>query len=371
MSQQYNPLRRLNAAGQSVWYDNIQRAMLTSGELARLIAQDDLRGVTSNPAIFEKAIAGSHDYDAALTQQQRLHPEFSSRELFYELALEDIGAAADLLLPVYTATAGVDGMVSLEVSPDLAYDTAATLREARELHTRLARPNVMIKVPATEAGLPAIEQLIADGININVTLLFAVPRYEQVVEAYLQGLERRLERGQAIDRIASVASFFVSRLDSLLDPLLAQRCPELQGTIAIANAKWAYERFQALFGGARFAPLAAAGARPQRLLWASTSTKNPAYPDVLYVETLIGPQTVNTMPPATYVAFRDHGRVDLTLARELELARTQLARLPASGIDLAQATAQLEAEGVAAFAQAFEQLLGTLDAKAANLAATV
>ena len=370
MSQQENPLRRLNAAGQSVWYDNIQRAMLRSGELARLIAEDDLRGVTSNPAIFEKAITGSHDYDAALQQQRRLHPDRSSRELFYTLALEDISATADWLLPVYTVTGGVDGMVSLEVSPDLAYDTAATLREARELHARLARPNVMIKVPATEAGLPAIEQLIADGININVTLLFAISRYEQVVEAYLRGLERRLERGQPIDRIASVASFFVSRLDSLLDPLLAQQSPELQGAIAIANAKWAYERIQALFGGARFAALAAAGARPQRLLWASTSTKNPAYPDVLYVEALIGPQTVNTIPPATYAAFRDHGKVDLTLARDLDAARAQLARLAALGIDLAQVTARLEAEGVAAFAQAFEQLLGAINAKVADLAVT-
>jgi len=370
MSQQENPLRRLNAAGQSVWYDNIQRAMLSSGELARLIAEDDLRGVTSNPAIFEKAITGSHDYDAALRQQQRLHPDHSSRELFYALALEDIGAAADLLLPVYTTTAGVDGMVSLEVSPDLAYDTAATLREARELHARLARPNVMIKVPATLAGLPAIEQLIADGININVTLLFAVERYEQVVEAYLRGLEQRLARGQAIDRIASVASFFVSRLDSLLDPLLAQQSPDLQGVIAIANAKWAYERFQAWFGGVRFAALAAAGARPQRLLWASTSTKNPAYTDVLYVETLIGPQTVNTIPPATYAAFRAHGKVDLTLARDLDAARAQLARLPALGIDLVRVTDQLEAEGVAAFAHAFEQLLKAIDTKVGNLAAT-
>ena len=223
--------------------------------------------------------------------------------------------------------------------------------------------------PAPEAGLPAIEQLIADGININVTLLFAVPRYGQVVEAYLRGLERRLERGQAIDRIASVASFFVSRLDSLLDPLLAQRCPELQGAIAIANAKWAYGRFQDLFGGARFTALAAAGARPQRLLWASTSTKNPAYPDVLYVEALIGPQTVDTIPPATYAAFRDHGRVDLTLARDLDAARAQLARLPVLGIDLAQVTDRLEAEGVAAFAQAFEQLLRAIDAKVADLAA--
>jgi transaldolase len=370
LSQQENPLRCLNAAGQSVWYDHIHRAMLTTGELARLIAVDDLRGVTSNPTIFEKAISGSCDYDAALRQQLHSNPDQSSRELFFALALEDIRMTADLLLPVYQATEGVDGMVSLEVSPDLAYDTEATLREARHLNTCLGRPNVMIKVPATRAGLPAIEQLIAEGININVTLLFSVDRYQQVVEAYLGGLEQRLAKDQPIDRIASVASFFVSRLDSLLDPLLAEKCPELQGKIAIANAKLAYQRYQALFTGARFAALAAAGARPQRLLWASTGTKNPAYSDVLYVENLIGSQTVNTMPPATYEAFRDHGVVAPTLEHDWETALAQLTRLSALGIDLASATDRLEAEGVAAFARAFSQVLAAIEDKTANPAAT-
>lgn len=368
MSQSTNPLRRLNAAGQSVWYDNIQRSMLTSGELARLLAEDDLRGVTSNPAIFEKAIIGSRDYDAALRALARRRPGGSSRELFYELAVEDIDAAAELLAPTYRATDGVDGMISLEVSPDLAHDAEATVAEARRLHARLGRPNVMIKVPATRAGLPAIEQLVADGVCVNVTLLFSVARYEQVVEAYLRGLERRLRQGLPIGRVASVASFFVSRLDTLLDPLLAERRPELQGKIAIANAKLAYRRFQELFAGARFAALAAAGARPQRLLWASTSAKNPAYRDVIYVEQLIGPHTVNTMPPATYAAFRDHGVVAPTLTQDSDEAAAQLAMLAGLDIDLADVTDRLEAEGVAAFAHSFEQLLAAVEAKVTGLA---
>jgi transaldolase len=368
MSQPENPLHQLNAAGQSVWYDHIHRSMLTSGELARLIAEDDLRGVTSNPTIFEKAITGSTAYDESLRRQLARNPNLSRRELFYQLAVEDICATADQLLPVYQASHGVDGMISLEVSPDLAYDTAATIREAKQLHARLGRPNVMIKIPATCPGLGAIEHLIADGININVTLLFAVNRYEQVVEAYLRGLEQRLKRGQAINRIASVASFFVSRVDSLLDPLLAERQPALQGRIAIANAKRAYQRFQDLFGGRRFADLAAAGARPQRLLWASTSTKDPTYSDVLYVEQLIGPQTVNTMPPATYVAFRDHGVVAPTLAGDVAVAEAQVAALSGLGIDLTAVTDQLETEGVAAFAHSFDNLLAALGSKAAHLA---
>ncbi len=368
MSQATNPLRRLNAAGQSVWYDNIQRSLLTSGELARLIAEDDLRGVTSNPATFEKAIAGSHDYDTALQSLLRRHPKRSSRELFYDLALDDIAAAAALLAAVHRATDGVDGMVSLEVSPDLAHDAEATIQEAQQLHARLGRPNVMIKVPATRAGLPAIERLTADGIPVNVTLLFSITRYEQVVEAWLRGLEQRVQRGQPVAGVTSVASFFVSRLDSLLDPVLAERQPDLQGKIAIANAKVAYRRFRALFEGPRFTALAAAGARPQRLLWASTSTKNPAYRDVIYVEQLIGPQTVNTMPPATYAAFREHGLIASTLEQDGDAAQAQLALLPALGIDLATATDRLEAEGVAAFAHSFEQLLAAIDAKVAGLA---
>lgn len=363
-----NPLRALNAAGQSVWYDNIHRSMLTSGELARLVAEDDLRGVTSNPTIFDKAITGGHEYDDALRSLSRSSASQTSREKFYSLAIADIQAAADQLRPIYLATDGVDGMVSLEVSPDLAYDTEATIREALELHARLDRPNVMIKVPATRAGLPAIERLIAEGININVTLLFSVERYMEVAEAYLRGLEQRLRQGDPINRIASVASFFVSRIDSALDPLLAKKAPNLQGKIAIANAKRAYQHYRQLYQSDRIESLADAGARPQRLLWASTSTKNPNYPDVLYVESLIGPQTVNTVPPATYEAFRDHGMVAPTLLENLDKALVELESLQALGIDLAEITDRLEREGVAAFAQSFANLLADIDAKTAELA---
>ena len=257
---QANPLRLLNAAGQSVWYDNIQRSMLTSGVLARLIAEDDLRGITSNPTIFEKAIAGSGDYDEALRRELQRNPQQSSRDLFFTLAIEDIRAAAEALRPTYDATDGVDGMVSLEVSPDLAHDVENTVREARELFARLALPNIMIKVPGTVPGLHAVERLIAEGINVNVTLLFSVERYVSVAEAYLRGLERRRAQGLPLDRVASVASFFVSRLDTALDPALAQRRPELQGQIANANAKLAYQEYLEIVGGAHFAALRAAGA---------------------------------------------------------------------------------------------------------------
>ncbi len=365
---QANPLRLLNAAGQSVWYDNIQRSMLTSGILARLIAEDDLRGITSNPTIFEKAIAGSSDYDEALRRELQRNPQQSSRDLFFTLAIEDIRAAAEALRPTYDASDGVDGMVSLEVSPDLAHDVDGTVREARELCARLGLPNVMIKVPGTVPGLHAVEQLIAEGVNVNVTLLFSVERYVSVAEAYLRGLERRRAQGLPLERIASVASFFVSRLDTALDPVLAERQPELQGRIANANAKLAYQEYLEIVGGAHFAALRAAGARPQRLLWASTSTKNPAYPDLLYVDNLIGPDTVNTMPPATYTAFRDHGSVAQTLDQDVDEALAHLAALPELGIDLSAVTDQLELDGVNAFIQSFENLLAAIEAKARTLA---
>lgn len=363
-----HPLRLLNAAGQSVWYDNIQRSMLGDGTLARLIAEDDLRGITSNPTIFEKAIAGSTDYDEALRQELRRDPKQSSRELFFTLALEDIRAAAEALRPSYEASAGIDGMVSLEVAPDLAHDLEGTVREARALFARLNLPNVMIKVPGTVTGLHAIEQLIAAGINVNVTLLFSVERYVSVAEAYLRGLERRRARGLPLDRVTSVASFFISRIDTLLDPLLAECQPELQGQIAIANAQLAYQEYQEIFGSTHFAALRAAGARPQRLLWASTSTKNPAYPDLLYVDRLIGPDTVNTMPPATYAAFRDHGTIAPTLEQDVETALARLAALPALGIDLGAITDQLEIDGINAFIHSFDTLLAALDAKRTVLA---
>ncbi|MFO1071251.1 MAG: transaldolase [Geminicoccaceae bacterium] len=369
MSGTSNPLHALNAAGQSVWSDHIDRRLLSSGELAAMVAEDDLRGITSNPAIFDKSISTGSAYDAQLARELARSPRPGARELFFALAIEDIRAAADVMRPVYDRTDGVDGMVSLEVSPDLADDTEGTLREARELHGRVDRPNVMIKVPATAAGLPAIEELTAEGINVNVTLLFAVERYEAVAEAYLRGLERRHAAGKPVARIASVASFFISRVDALLDPQLAGKAPELQGKIAIANAKLAYKSYQRLFGGERFAALRAAGAQPQRLLWASTGTKNPAYSELLYVEELVGPDTVNTMPPATYAAFRKAGRVAPTLTQGVEAAQAQVAALAKHGIDLAAAAERLEREGVALFVKAFDNLLHHLDAKAAKVAA--
>jgi len=369
VTDQEKPLRKLNAAGQSVWCDNLHRGMITTGGLASMIEHDDLRGITSNPAIFDKAITSTHEYDNLLQQALRHNPAASSRELFFALAIEDIREGADILRPVYDATNGVDGMISLEVSPDLAYDSEATIREAHDLYRRLDRPNVMIKVPATEACLPAIEQLIADGMNINVTLLFSLERYQAVAEAYSRGLERRLEQSQPVDHIASVASFFLSRVDSALDPVLANKQPELAGKIAIANAKLAYQHFKEIFEGPRFAALKQAGAQPQRLLWASTGTKNPDYSELLYVETLIGPQTVNTMPPATYKAFQEHGTVAPTLETDVAEAKAQIKSLANLSIDLKTVTDQLEEDGVAIFAKAFDNLLQHIEHKARDLAA--
>ncbi len=369
MTQSSNPLRVLNAAGQSVWCDHIHRGMITTGGLANMVEADDLRGITSNPSIFDKAISSTNEYDDLLRRELRDRPGQSARELFFALACEDIRDGADILHPVHEATGGVDGKISLEVSPDLAHDAEATVAEARALWKRLDRPNVMIKVPATEACLPAIETLIADGMNINVTLLFAVERYEAVAEAYIRGLERRLEQGQSVERIASVASFFISRVDAALDALLAEKGPELQGKLAIANAKLAYERYKDIFGGPRFAKLRQAGALDQRLLWASTSTKNPAYPELLYVETLVGPNTVNTMPPATYEAFREYGTVAQTLETALDEARDQVSSLAGLGIDLEAVTDKLEADGVDIFAKSFLNLLHHIEGKAASLAA--
>ena len=369
-----NPLKRLQDFGQSVWYDNIERAMLRSGELARMIQEDGLRGITSNPTIFEKAIAASKDYDDSLARYAGAAHKTDTREAFFGLAIEDIQAAADLLKPVYESNHGHDGMVSLEVSPDLAYDTEATVAEALSLWQRVGRANLMIKVPATREGVVAFEKLVAQGINVNVTLLFSVERYKEVTEAYIAGLEDRLRRGQPIDRIASVASFFVSRVDSAVDKLLDERLAQadgparetllgLQGKIAIANAKLAYEWYQHLFESARFANLKAAGAVPQRLLWASTGTKNPNYSDVLYIDTLIGPNTVNTVPPATYAAYKAHGRPQTTLLAGWDEAHAQVAALKAAGVDLGAVTQQLEDEGVKSFAKSFDNLLAAIATK--------
>ncbi len=373
-----NPIRRLRDFGQSIWYDNIQRSMLGEGkELARLIAEDDLRGITSNPSIFEKAINGSSDYDAPLQHYLSSGPRPDSRALFFSLAIEDIQQAADQLRPVYDASDAEDGYVSLEVSPDLAYDTEGTIAEAQQLAKRVNRPNLMIKVPATKEGLPAIEALTAAGISINATLLFSVERYEEVARAYLGGLRQRLEKGLPLDRIASVASFFISRVDAAIDKQLHEKwatandldksiIEKLTGHIAIANAKLAYSLYQQLYTQ-EFADLEAAGAQPQRLLWASTGVKDPSYSDVLYVDELIGDHTVNTVPPATYQAFKDHGTPAASLGRGLEDAVTRLEQLEKLGIDLKAATLTLERDGVKTFEAAFNTLLASIDEKADRL----
>jgi len=354
-----NRLQQLIQHGQAVWFDYIRRAFLDQGELQTLV-DAGVRGVTSNPAIFEKAIAGSTDYDgdlAALVGEGR-----SVDEIYEALVLEDIRRAAAVLRPVYDASAGEDGYVSLEVSPTLAHDTYATIAEARRLFSTLSLPNVMIKVPATPAGVPAVEVLIGEGVNVNVTLIFSLAHYEAVAGAYLAGLEARHRAGGDLSRVASVASFFVSRVDTAVDPLLPEvGGGDLAGKVANDNAKIAYARFQQLFGGPRWAPLAAAGARVQRPLWASTGTKNPAYPDTLYVDELIGPHTVNTLPPATLDAFRDHGAVAETLTADLAGSHARLARLAELGIDLGAITQRLQDEGVAAFDQAFTGLLAVID----------
>jgi transaldolase len=359
-------LHQLNQLGQSAWYDNIQRALLDSGELAAFIA-DGISGVTSNPSIFNKAIAGSQDYDAAM--QKLAQANKSVDEIYEALALEDIGRAADLLLPVYERTAGVDGYVSLEVSPTLAHDIAQTITEAQRLFATLGRPNVMIKVPATPAGMPAIEALIASGVNVNATLIFALEQYDAVARAYVAGLEKLAASGGDLSKAASVASFFVSRVDTSVDKALEAHPQEahLQGKAAIANAKIAYARYKEIFSGPRWDALAAQGARVQRPLWASTSTKNPKYPDTLYVDTLIGPDTVNTIPPHTLKAVLDHGVIALTLETGLDQARAHLARLAELGIDMDAVTQELLDQGVDAFAQAFESLLESIAAKRKQL----
>lgn len=360
-------LKELNKLGQSIWYDNIRRALIDSGELQNLL-NDGVRGITSNPSIFEKAITGSTDYDQDL---HRLVDEGkSTEEIYTALVLEDIGRAADMLRPIYDESGGLDGYVSLEVSPTLANDTEGTINEARRLFAALGRPNVMIKVPATQAGIPAIEALISEGINVNVTLIFSIKHYLNAAEAYISGLEKFSASGGGLSKVASVASFFVSRVDSAVDRALSEAGEtDLQGKIAIANAKLAYARFKGIFSGARWDKLAAQGARVQRPLWASTSTKNPAYPDTLYVDSLIGPNTVNTVPPSTLNAFRDHGNVSATLEAGLAQASIDVKRLADLGIDLDAITEELQEVGVKKFAQSFESLLSSIAEKRDHLLA--
>ena len=370
-----NTLQQLKQLGQSVWYDNIQRNLLgQAGELARMIAEHGLAGVTSNPSIFEKAINNSQDYDAQLSSLVKQHPGINSRDLFFALAIDDIQNAADLLLPVYQQTQTHDGYVSLEVSPDLAYDTDATIAEAKRLAQQVNRPNLMIKVPGTREGIDAVEALTAAGISVNATLLFSAQRYEEIARAYIRGLRQRQQQGLPVEGIASVASFFVSRVDTLIDGLLSQKTAnattkqleiinQLTGQVAILNAKSAYAIYQTLYGE-EFADLAAQGGQPQRLLWASSGTKNPVYSDVLYIDSLIGADTVNTMPPATYQAFLDHGKPTETLTQGMLGAAGQLEMLAELDIDLAAACQQLEDEGVQAFAKAFNTLLAAIEQKA-------
>lgn len=368
-----NPLKRLNECGQSVWMDFLDRKFVGNGSFKRLVDDDGVSGVTSNPTIFRKAITSGNEYDQSLNSTIA-SADCDAMHLYEHVAIEDIRSAADVLLPVYRRTGGADGFVSLEVSPYLANDTQGTISEARRLWKEVARPNVMIKVPGTEAGLPAIRQLLGEGININITLLFARSVYRQVAEAYIGALEQLTAAGGDARRLASVASFFVSRIDSAVDKLidakLKQRPDEalanLRGKIAIANAKLAYQDYKQLFSGSRWDALQSRGARVQRLLWASTSTKNPAYRDVMYVEELIGPDTVNTMPLETLEAFRDHGEVANTIEKDIPAAKQQLDLLEKSGISLDDVTGKLTLDGVRLFSESFDELLGGVEQRRAQ-----
>jgi transaldolase len=363
-------LAELAAHGQSVWIDLLSREFVHSGELKRLVDEDSVTGLTSNPSIFQKAIAGGGDYDAQI--RASLDETDDPREIFLRLAVDDVRDACDVLRPVWDATGGADGYVSLEVDPGLAHDERGTVDQAVELHGRVDRPNAYIKIPATEEGVPAIEECIARGIPINVTLIFSVLRYQHVVAAYMRGLSRLQVDGGDLSRVASVASFFVSRLDTEADAQLeAVGNTELQGKLGVANAKLAYEHFQELFDGPIWERMVAAGATVQRPLWASTSTKNPAYRDVLYVEELIGPDTVNTMPLETLEAFADHGEVrGDTVLEELEEAERLIDRLAVAGVDYDQVVDKLEVEGVQKFADAFDELIEGIEARRGELAAT-
>jgi transaldolase/glucose-6-phosphate isomerase len=373
-----NPITEVQKFGQSIWYDNIRRGLITSGELEEMVESDGLLGVTSNPSIFEKALAGSTDYDSA-TKELVSQGAGDAKDIYERLAIGDIQLAADVLEPAYQRTGGRDGFVSMEVSPYLANDTEGTLEEARRLHEAIGRNNVMIKVPATPEGVPAIRQLIGEGININVTLLFAVEVYEAVARAYREGLEILASSGGDLSRVSSVASFFVSRIDALIDRKLCEaldstrererraKLKSLVGKVAIVNAKVAYSLYRELYGEERWKSLAAKGAKPQRLLWASTSTKNPKYAKTLYVDELIGEDTVNTVPTETYLAFRSKGRVHPSLTEKTEEAEEAMRTLAEVGISMEEATNYLLADGVKKFSEAFDKLLSAVERKRQSL----
>jgi transaldolase len=367
--------------GQSVWLDYIHRRELKSGLFAAQVREQGVVGVTSNPTIFQQAIGQGSDYDDAIRDRLARPEPLADVPLYESLAIEDVQAACDALLGVFERSGGLDGRVSIEVNPRLAHDTAGTVSEARRLRQQVGRPNVMVKVPATAAGLPAVRTLIGEGVCVNVTLIFSLARHEQVMEAYLAGLEDRAARGEPLEPVVSVASFFVSRVDNKVDAAIERRLAglpvgaperaellEMPGRAAVANARIAYARFREVFATPRFAALAARGARVQRPLWASTSTKNPAYPDTLYVDELIGPDTVNTMPPKTLAAYNDHGVLDPRLLRGAAEARAMFRRLPELGVPVDALIGELEEEGVAAFVKSFESLLATLEEKRARMA---
>src|SRR6266566_4781588 len=368
-----NPLLQLKELGQSVWYDNIDRTQLTNGQFQRLLDEDGVVGVTANPTIFDKSISSGHAYDEQINQL--IKEGKSTNEIYEALIITDIQTVADILRPIYDQTNGLDGYVSLEVSPDLAHDTDGTLSEVRRFWKMVNRPNLMIKIPGTPEGLPAIRQSLTEGININITLIFSIKTYREVADAYISALESRLAEGKDISRIASVASFFVSRVDTLVDKLLEdkikatsdsaeqQMLKSLEGKAAIANARLVYQDFKRIFGTPRFETLKHSGAQPQRPLWASTSTKNPAYRDVLYAEELIGPHTVDTMPLETIENFRDHGQVRLSIEDDIPQAKAELAALEEIGIHYDQVTQQLLDEGVQKFADSFHELFQGIESK--------
>lgn len=375
-----NPLRSLSESGQSVWLDYIQRKLLATGELERLVEEDGVTGVTSNPAIFEKAVADSDDYDDVTARMGR-EGSADPKAVYEAIAMRDIREAADVLQSVYRETGRRDGYVSLEVSPHLAHDTEGTVAEARRLWNSVSRDNLLIKVPGTPEGVPAIERLIGEGISVNVTLLFAREAYEQVAQAYLRGLAKAAADGLELGRIASVASFFISRIDTLADQMIEarleaadeagkERLRALMGKVAVANAKLTYKRYKEIMQGEGWQALAGRGARPQRLLWASTSTKNPGYRDVLYVEELVGEDTVNTVPPATLDAFRDHGKVRKSLDEDVEGASETMAALERAGVSMQEVTDQLLEDGVRLFSEAFDKLLATIEEECRKAADT-